>query len=862
MRSLAGVGARSLAHRKGRSALTAIGIVLGVAILFGVLVTNASVDRAFTNLVDRWRRPWVDAYARPVGTYDSSMPTSVAARVRELPDVRAIHASLGYSVTLRDVRPREARGQDDESPAVTMFLAGINFDEWRTWTRGDEKLGEGRWPTAMDEIVVSPSSNREHFAVGQAVAITSKAGDRTLKVVGRLAPRPKVAEDLNENEDGGGWTLVALPLVQELRGLGDVVDGISIDLNDDVNRALWVVRHGDELGAGVRVTEAFGGQDGFRPVLTTIQSSLTFVAAIALFVGAFLIYLTLSMAVVERTRLYGTLRALGATKRQVRRIVLSEAAVLGVLSTLAGLALGLGMSVLLVRALSSLLQLSRPGLVVTPVALVIAVVAGVVTTVVSAFVPARRAAGMPPVSAMRGDYDAGTRLGRAWIAGVVFAAIGAVLSVTLRGVGSMALSTFFILLGVVLLVPVILRPLARVLGRLTRRAEPGVGEVAVMHLVKERSRSAYTLALVMVVFAMVFSMAAANASMSRALDRGLDTQFGSDLRLFSPNGINPELMTALTSNPHVGKTTGAWFGSTHITAAEQKTATGTSVQSADPQLLIIDPATYFDVAGFVWTDGSSDETQEALERGGAVVLSESIAARIGVKRHDTITLTTAAGPKPFKITALYGGFGDQQPAVVGIGDGRTLFQAKEPAGLAVNIAEGDTTDPADVRKQLLATPAAKKYGLFIETVTAAKAEGQAQLGGFFRVFYAVLLVAAVVGLLGLTNTLAMSVLQRLREIGILRAIGTRRRQVRNMVVVEAATLVLVALLLALPLGWILSVLFVRSATDALGFSAPYVYPWAWVPGVGVLALLIGGLGAIAPARRASRLDVVTALAYE
>ena len=675
-----------------------------------------------------------------------------------------------------------------------------------TPSHGQEKLVGGRLPTLPGEILMSANPPAEwHATVGAQLRITSASGEHIVRVVGRLAARP--GEDPSTRH-----AFASLAFVQELVGHGNVVDGVTIDLRDGTDRDAWLAQHADALGPGVRLEAAGANTAGFRPVLTTIQSSLTFVAAIALFVGAFLIYLTLSMAVVERTRLYGTLRALGATRRQVRRIVLVEAFVLGVVSTIAGLVVGLGMSVLLTRALSSLLRIARPSVTLTPVPALVALSAGIVTTVLSAWIPARRAASLAPVTAMRGEHEAGARLGRGWIVGAAFTLVGAGLALLAGGITAMALSTFIVLTGVVLLVPVILRPLARLLGGLTRRAEPGVGEVAVMHLVKERSRSAYTLALVMVVFAMVFSMAAANTSMSHALTRVIDTQFGSDLRAWSPNGFEPELLSAIHSAPHVAKVSEVRFGSVKLTTVREPTASGFSVRTSDEQLAIIDPVTYFTVAGFAWTHGTDTEVRQSFARGGGVVISAGLAARLQVHKDATVMLATTAGPKPFRVVGLYAGFGNPQPVFVGLGDGRALFAADRVGGLAIDVDHGGS--PAKVQQALEAIPAAKRLGLFVQTASSAKQQAQTQLGGFFRVFYAVLLVAAVVGLLGLTNTLAMSVIQRLREIGILRAIGTRRRQIRNMVVVEAATLVLVALLLALPLGWLLSMLLRTSAWPA------------------------------------------------
>lgn len=832
LRRLSSVGSRSLRHRKGRSALTSAGIALGVAILFGVLVSNATTQSGIDTLITDFTGR-ADVLVDAPGSFEATMPSSTIARLRRLPGVATVAGSFTMPSSLEidgERREIQVRGID---PTVSRAVADYTLEAGRFFT-----------PRAAEVIVPRRLLDRLGIGPGATLRIATPAGLQGVRIVGVLADR------------GGGRTnqgdvaFTSLPTIRRLAGVGDVLTGALVVLNDGVEVDGWIEEHRTTAGAGLLFRDATALAGGFKDFLAILGSTFTAFAMITLFVGAFLIYLTLSMAVIERIRMYGTMRALGATRQQVRRVVMSEALALGAVSTLIGLVLGLGIAKGLLALMSSLFEIDLPSLTIPPSAIVASVIVGLLTTVLSALVPARRAARLSPVVAMRGDHGAQARLSRAWIVGAVSASIGLLVGLTGGPAGS-AVATPLLLLGAVLLVPLLLRPLARFLGRATARISKGVGEIAVFHLVKERSRSAYTLALIMVVMAMIFAIGGLSASMGQALDRTLDTQFGSDFNIENPGAFGDAFERDLRAVPGVGLVAPIRFGFTKL--IDEDDAAG-----RDVFVRIVDPASYFAVEGFLVKNGSAEQAAAALQRGGSVLLPHQLWSDLD--EPERVTLATSLGEQPFDVAATYTSFLPGPPEMVmGLRDGRTYLQAAGANSFHVNIAEG-AAQAAVARA--IEDRLGPTYGVEVQTANDLKAEARTQFARFFSIFYAIVLVAAVVGLLGLANTLAMSVLQRWREIGILRAIGVTRPQVRRLVLVESATLVLVAFALAIPFGALLAWLIVRSFSGAVALEVEFVYPIAWVPVVAIFGAIVAVSAAIAPGRRAARLQVVEALQVE
>ena len=843
MRGLTGLAATSLNQRRGRSALTAIGITLGVAILFGVRVTSASLDHAVRGRVRGVAGP-ADVVVVPLGDNSATLPARLVQDLVTLPNVITASGSLTRNLAGRCVG---ASGQRDR---VFTGLSVRGLDPVGLAQAPQLALAAGRQPAVgAAEVVVNADLARGlEITLGTRCVVNAPIGDRSLVTVGILAAAtPDVA-----TSQAGMYT--SLSTAQSLATPGTGVDELLLVLDDGSEAKAWIAAHASAAPGG-SMAPAVGADPSAGAFVDIVEGMLTSFAALALFVGAFLIYLTLTASVVERRALYGTLRALGATAGQVHRLVLAEALTLGAVATVVGLGLGLGIAAVLTRRLAGQLDIVGAAPVVVGASpIVVAVLLGVVVTAGAAHVPARRAARLSPVIAMSGDLAATTRRSRVWLLGVVSLGLGIGLLGANAGVAGVGIGTLLALLGAVLLVPSLLQPLSRVVGRVTRRVAPGVGAMAVAHLVKERSRSAYTLALVMVVLAQLFVMTAGSSSIRRTQDRVLERQFGADLLLQARGrALTANEVRTIAATPGVAAVTEMRWGRTRIVTGKSERFT---------YLSIIDPATYFTVQSFSWAAGDDASARAALSAGGAVLVSTVLAAQRDLVVGSPVTVRTLDGPHPFRVAGIFEGVGGGELAV-GLPDGKRFFGAGPADDVALDVARGGS--PAAVAEALgrRLAPDANGYlpavGMRLRTAAEISRQEREELRGYFTIFYGVLAVAALVGLLGMANTLAMSVVQRYREIGMLRAVGTLRRQVFGMVLIEALTLTLVALLVALPLGWVLSVGLLRGSSASLGFAVEYVFPWRALPVLAGIAVLVGLVAAAAPARRAGRLGIVTAL---
>jgi putative ABC transport system permease protein len=836
-----------LAHRKGRSILTGTGIVLGVAIFFGVIVSNATtqkgVDRLITDITGR-----ADVLVNAAGAFDARMPASTLNELRALPQVKDAVGGLGFGASAPTKQQKDEDGVF-EGPGG-FGVRGIVLAEERKIQ--NYTLARGRFfrPSAA-EIIVNPELAEElPVKLSERLPIVTPTGRKTVTVVGVLRE-----EGAGRGINGPG-AFTSLETARAYYGKGEVYGGIAVILSKGVNAERWINRHEGDID-GIRMQNADNLAQGFKSFLQVFGSFLTFFAFITLFVGAFLIYLTLSMAVIERTRIYGTLRALGATRRQVRRVVMGEALALGIVSSAVGLLVGLGLAKVLLALTSNLFGLSLPGLTITPGAIVVAVGIGLIVTLAASLLPAVRAGRLAPVEAMKGDFVGETKLGRAWITGLVvfIAAIGTSFAASGSQAGSSTINPVAIiglLFGALLLVPLLLRPLAALLGRITNRMARGVGEVAVLHLAKERSRSAYTLGLIMIVMSMLFAAGGLYLSVRGVIDDIVDRQFGADLFVQGTGPIKPALESKIATRNDIAHVSELRFGFAKSPGHEDD-------DLSDVFLLMIDPSTYFDLSSYLWKDGSDAAAKQALTRGGAVLIPATYATEAKLERGDSLKLKTRKGVVSFTIAGVH--LNDPGPPriTIGLPDARRYFNAEEPLALIADVREGVDAEKV---KSSIEREFGDAEGLGIETAAENKEAAREQVGRYFQIVYAILLVMAIVGLLGLANTLAMSVVRRFREIGILRAIGVTRSQMWRMVLVESTTLGLVAFVLSLPLGWLMTALVIRSTSTGFGFEMSAVYPWTWIPLVAIFGLLCAVIAAIAPGRRAARLEVVTALQYE
>ena len=356
---------------------------------------------------------------------------------------------------------------------------------------------------------------------------------------------------------------------------------------------------------------------------------------------------------------------------------------------------------------------------------------------------------------------------------------------------------------------------------------------------KERSRSAYTLALVMVVLAMLITVAGANAAMSRTLTNVIERQTGGSLQVIAPGAFEPDVGGRLAAIDGVRAVTPVQFGQTDRLIDDGSARVGVT---------IIDPATYFDVAGFAWVDGDDELGRRRAER------------RWGRPRPGRHVSGGGRGPRRRRPAAHERGRGGvHRRGHLRGGRPRVRRRGRQPGRGPVRGGtpqrlprrRGGRRRRGHARRTRSATELGGEYDLIIDTPDSTKDFAFGQLRGFFSLAYVILIAAAVAGLLGLANTLAVSVLARTHEIGVLRSAGTLRSQIRQMVLVEAITLALVAFVLAVPLGLLLTLGTSATVRGAVGASVELTVPWGFLVPLLVVTLVVAALAALIPARRAA-----------
>jgi putative ABC transport system permease protein len=814
-------------------------------VLFAVLVTSSATTAALDDAI-AGSAGEADVFAGAVGSYDATIDAATVDRLRSL---EGVETALGQATLRSSVVPEPGQSAGSTRDRIT-FVVGTDLAAASTIRRFE--LASGAMPATDDEVLLGQRS---------ADALDLEAGDDVALATPTGTQRVVVAGILDRSGAGlafqGGVAYASLPLARQMLGKGEVLTGVDLVLDEGIDANEWIGRHRNVVPDGVSLQDADTVADDFRQFLVAISGGLMLMAAIAMFVGGFLVFLTFTIAVAERTRTYGTLRALGAHPRQVRRVVLGEAIVLGLIGSLIGLVLGRLLGAVAVGAIETLLDLDLRALGFPVGAALVGLTVGVGVSVVAAWLPGRRASAVSPTIAIREGSAAIEARGRWWPRALLLAA-GLVSGGIGEGFGRRSISTVMVLLGAVLLVPFVVQPIARVVGRLTHRLAGGGGSIAVMHLVKERSRSAYTLGLVMVVLAMIIALSGTNVAMANTLDSIIDRQTGGAIQVGAAGAFEPSVEQTLTSIEGTGPLTAVRFGQSERVEQEPTADGGMKEARAHVDVTVIDAPTYFRVAGFSGVDGDDASAEAALTRGGAVVLPDSSVGG-GYDRGDTVLLDTSEGLVPFEVAGTY--------AVIGPGFGITLgtpdaarFGAGRPHLFLV-----DPEDGVDAEQLAGDIEAALRYGGYDPIVDSPQSSREwafGQLQGFFGLAYVILVVAAIAGLLGLANTLAVSVLSRTREIGMLRSVGTTRKQVRRMVLVEAVTLALVAFVLAVPLGFVINLGSAAAFTGAIGASIEATQPWGALPFFLVLTVVVAALASLLPARRAGRLEPVAALRFD
>jgi putative ABC transport system permease protein len=838
---------KGLLAAKARFVMTALAVIIGTGFVAGSLTFGDTLERGFDDLftsivgaADVVIRPAGDdgeVATDDTGRVTGTFPTEVVDTLAALDEVRLADGEVeGIAILVDDAG--EPIGQF--GPPTIGVSAFVNAE------LDPAELRAGRWPTVDGEVAIDAATARtQGWEVGDRVGVVLDGPVSTKEVVGLFG--------LGEMDNLAGASVVVLDRATALERLG--TDGeltaAYVAGEDGVDDATLVAAVTEALGDGYVVLTAAEvaeeQQAAIAPFIDIFSIALLVFAVVALLVGSFLIFNTFTIVLAGRLRELALLRAVGASRGQLLGAVIGEAAIVGAV----GGAIGAGFGLLVARGLQAILgtvglELPGQGLVILPRTVIVAIVVGIVITVAAAIVPARRAVSIPPVAALT-EVAVAAPVGRGiWrtVLGGVLLAIGiAALTAVLvadagpvvMGVGAVAL-----FLGVAALSALLVRPLARVLG--APSAALGVsGELARANATRNPRRTAATASALMIGLALVSFVSIFAASLEGSFRETIERTFRSDaiVQAATIAGVPDDAIEALEATPEVAVVAPA--------AAGQVELDGRTLS-----LGVIAPQQLRAVFDLEVVAGDLD----GLE-GGGLVLATSLADELGVDAGELITAGLPDGPADLPVAAVIDGEGLDVPGFLD----PVTWEANGGTASTVFNAYVLFADDVDTEVALAATEAALvdlPQVRVLDQAGFADAIGT-QVDQLLGVIYALLALSVLVALLGIVNTLALSVVERTREIGLLRAVGMTRPQVRRMVRTEAISVALIGAALGLALGIPLGAVFTRVERFNL---TTFVVPWTQLLVGVVLAGLAGLLAGVLPARRAANLDVLDALYAE
>ena len=845
---------RSLWGRKLRAGLTMLAVLLGVALMAGSYVLTDTINASFDDIFQATSEG-VDVAVVPdepverEGGEPPGFDASLLEKVRAVDGVQAAEGAIFDIVSIlgEDGEPIQTEG----APNFAASQLPEPFDPF--------DYVEGRAPETDKEVAIDAfTSDRKGFEVGETMRVVGDRGAQEYRITG--------IGKLGEVESFGGASVAVLTLSEAQEAVGKVgkFDEIEIAAEEGVSASELKRRVAAVMPATVQVRTGQENADAqsqdTADDLSFLKTALLVFAFIALFVGAFTIFNTFSITVAQRSREFGLLRTLGATRRQVLTSVILEALLIGLVGSLLGLLAGLGVAVGIGELFKAAgIDLPNTGTVVATRTIVVSLIVGTLVTFVAALAPAVRATRVSPMEALA-EAAAPPRQRRrsVLVAALVLSAIGlGILAYGLFGgiedgdsaAGLVGLGAVVLFLAVALLSPRLVQPLASAVGKPLERLRGVTGRLARENSTRNPGRTAATAAALMIGLALVTFVTVFAAGLKESLNDTIEQGITGDLTIQNKDGFSPFPAEA---GRQVAGVEGVDVASAiRFDEGKIKGDSGTQFMTG------IDPATLPRTFDIDWQEGS-DSTLTGLGGNGAII-DEDLAERRDLEVGDTVRVLTPTGKRAdYEVRGTFRDrtdfFGDLAIRNSTMGED---FDARKDAMVLVRIEDGaDKEQVAGAIDDLLDERFATVESLDQEELKESLAS---QIDQLVALLYALLSLAVIVSLFGIVNTLALAIYERTRELGMLRAIGMSRRQVRRVVRYEAVITALIGAVIGSVLGLFFAVAISRPLADE-GFVLSF--PVATLIVLLVLAALAGVLAAILPARRASRLDVLEALAYE
>jgi putative ABC transport system permease protein len=837
---------RSVSRHKQRSVSLALCVVIGVAFVAGTFVLTDTIQKTYNGVFENaFKGTSVSVRSKSkLGsmTTRSPLPADLAEKVKAVPGVRAVQGSI-FGIGGRII---DAKGKAVGNQFAPTFIASWPKDPSMSAFR----IASGREPRAASEVVIDQESAKlGKFGVGAKVRIQSPSGVKPFTLVG-------IAKyGTTGNIGGASAALFDLATAQQLAKRVGLFDDIAISALDGVDQSTLAKSVQSVIGSNFEAITADvivgENQDALSKGLSFLNTFLLVFAGVSLFVGAFIIYNTFAIVVSERTRELALLRALGAGGGQVIWSIIVESVIVGAVASAAGLAAGIGLAGLLKRLLSGFgISLPPGSLVLLPRTVVVSLAGGLLVTVAAAVGPAIRASRVPPLAALRPVLRSTKRQSQLrFVGGLVMATSGSLLAA--RGaraidLPSLGFGAVLTVLGIAVLGPFLVKPAVAVLGIPLRKLRGVSGQLAKDNAVRLPQRTATTAAALMIGTALIAATLVLRSSIATSTDKILKDSMRAEfiVRAGGLVGIGDEVAPRLRQIAGVSAVT-------PIRVVPFRVSTTTMQLSA--------------IDGAALTPGDAGQTLDlgvslgsfTSFNAGGIAVSERVAKDHRWTVGSPVNVTLASGSTKQKVVAIFSStsWGDYFVSL------KTLSKSSPDTAdsyALIQTVQGASLDV--VRRALSKTLGEIQPAASINDRKQVGATIRAQVGQILNLISALVLLAIVIALLGVLITMLLSVFERTHELGLLRAIGMDRRDMRSMVRWEAALVATFGAALGVGLGVALGYALTRTLREQ-GISTIEI-PFRSLLIMSLLVTFAGVLASLYPARRAGKLNVLEAIATE
>ncbi|MFD5784355.1 ABC transporter permease [Streptomyces sp. NPDC126933] len=835
-----------LAH-KARLLMTVLAVMLGVAFVSGTLVFTDTLGNAFQNQSAKSYKDvavGVTSYD-PRDAADPKLDPGISARTVDT--IRAVDGVA--SVTSRVDGFAGVAGPDGKLIGSGWSNTGSNFVPGKDGKDPSYTFADGSGPTRDSQIALDKdSAAKGKYRVGDQVRVATNGPVKEYTLTGVFT-----TEDGAVNA-GGSLVLFTTDIAQKLYLEPGFFKDLTITAAPGASdtkilsevKSLLPENAEAQTGARLAADQATRTERG----LENLNQMLLAFAAIALFVGVFLISNTFTMLVAQRTRELALLRAVGASRRQVKRSVLVEAGLVGLIASVIGFVLGVGLAIGLRSAMGQFgARVPAGPLVISPTAIGAALGVGVLITLLAAWLPARRAAKIPPVAAMGSAHavpttkslvvrnSIGGGLTLIGAAGIFAGAAAGSEGRLLIGVGA-----FLAMIGIIVLIPLLSRPVIALVRPLLHRVFGVSGKLAGQNAVRNPRRTGATASALAIGLTLVTALSVLGVTVGQAVDKMTTDNIRADymVTMASGGGLDPSALTALGEAPGVS-------------ALSAQQATGLKVKNEFHSASAVTPGDIEKVISLSTVTGSMDTLGE-----GGIAVDEKTAKSNGWKAGDTLSVTYMDGKAArLKVGATYKENEFLSPVLIS----KDLLAAHDSKPYIREVYVKTAGGASKANEQALVDALGKNPAISVMDHQDIRNTYSGFINTALNIMYGLLAMALLIAVLGVVNTLAMSVFERQQEIGMLRAIGLDRRKVKRMIRLEAVVISVFGAVIGVALGSFLAWAIGQTIKSGIpGYAL--VVPWERIGLFLVLAGLVGVLAALWPARSAAKLNMLTAIKTE